>query len=134
MSRSARGTAIGVALILFGAFSLFMAGRASAHPDVRPCVSMREFHGLHLNPAITLAEVEAKWEQKGDDVTTGYANNEKGYGIFQFKACGFSRAEVFLVLITQPLSHIPSGDYEDGKIITGERLRFVDSNTVNGHN
>lgn len=65
--------------------------KAQAH-DSRPCVSLREFHGTHLDPAISLRGLEARWEVRGQRLRVPAAEGHVRPW-YVYPMCGFDLSD-----------------------------------------
>jgi hypothetical protein len=91
-----------VMILSYVLVAFVILAKASAEPVTPHCVTLREYRGLHLNPAITLGEMETRWDVVGDRITvTDNVENIGTYDAYLYQACDKSLNEVQIIVMTE---------------------------------
>lgn len=104
--------------------TLLAAAPAAHAEDHRPCVSMREYHGTHLAPDITLGELEDRWDVRGH----GKLMTGDGYTVpvYQFRVCGYSLGDAKMFVETTDVDSYHETSM-DAVVMSVSRLRLTES-------
>lgn len=119
------GTAAAVGATLLAALApTAAASAADSHgeqPDSRPCVSMREYLAIDLQPAITLRQLERSWEIQGQrQRVEAAAGHYRPW--YVYKVCGYSLDEVSMEVGT---TLIRPGESSPGREVVKVLYRHV---------